>query len=147
MYQKETQRELYYKYEQNPDVPWTFTKNGHSEDGTKIWHVRAQFPKPEIAQHRHHLEQIADLLNEQEATIARLSQELSEVLKDCKSLREDLSSFSTFEQICNSGMLRNFKIDSESPFAQTILSLLQRTMELQISHLSDQIPDPERPPQ
>lgn len=78
----------------------------------------------------------AKTLNDQEATIAHLRGELLESEKLRKSLSEDLSQYSTFEQICNSGMLRNLKIDSESPFAQTILSLLQRTMELQIAHLS-----------
>jgi uncharacterized coiled-coil protein SlyX len=85
--------------------------------------------------HRNNLNEICDFLNEREATIAQLRAEMLEVTKELGSLRQDLTSFSTFEQICNSGMLRNFKIDSESEFAKTILNLLQRTMELQISHL------------
>jgi len=95
--------------------------------GLSLWDDR-NFRKVEMGE-------VEDLLNDRERTIAQLEADLTEVTKTCKSLREDLSNFSTFEQICNSGMLRNFKIDSESDFAQTILQLLQRTMELQISHL------------
>jgi hypothetical protein len=84
----------------------------------------------------------AKTLNDQEATIAHLRAELLASEQQRRSLLEDLSQYSTFEQICNSGMLRNLKIDSESPFAQTILSLLQKTMELQISHLSDHPVEP-----
>jgi chromosome segregation ATPase len=88
-----------------------------------------------LEEHVEHLEELAETLNDLEASKAQLEADLTDVLETCKSLREDLSNFSTFEQICNSGMLRNFKIDSESPFAQVILRLLQQTMELQLSHL------------
>lgn len=81
------------------------------------------------------LPEVAHYLNELEELTASQAAELSNVKEQLRSLREDLSQFSTFEQICNSGMLRNFKIDSESEFAQTILKLLQSTMELQIHHL------------
>jgi len=74
-------------------------------------------------------------LNYLEELVLSLTAELAKVKEKERSLREDLTQFSTFEQICNSGMLRNFKIDSESDFAKVILSLLQQTMELQISHL------------
>jgi len=84
------------------------------------------------------LERLTDQLNTYEETIALLEAELTSVHETARSLREDLVNFSTFEQICNSGMLRNFKIDSESEFAQTILNLLQQTMELQINHLNGQ---------
>jgi hypothetical protein len=133
------------RLEKNSVYPWSFTKNGTNEAGEKIWRVGVQHPIADVAEHRHHLEQMAILLNELEASKANLEAKLTEVLKVNESLRQDLSNFSTFEQICNSGMLRNFKIDSESPFAQTILSLLQRTMELQISHLSDSLPATEGP--
>jgi len=119
---------------------WTFQRNDPDRDGNEHWRVGS--PGSWISQqgHRDNLNKTCDLLNDQEATIARLRAEMSEVTKELGSLREDLKSFSTFEQICNSGMLRNFKIDSESPFAQTILNLLQRTMELQISHLDSAQP-------
>jgi hypothetical protein len=81
------------------------------------------------------LPEVAHYLNELEETTASQATELSNVKEQLRSLREDLSQFSTFEQICNSGMLRNFKIDADSEFAQTILKLLQSTMELQINHL------------
>jgi hypothetical protein len=78
---------------------------------------------------------VAAYLNELEATKHRLEAELQEEKKLRISLQEDVRQFNTFEQICNSGMLRNFKIDPEGDFGLTILSLLQRTMELQIQHL------------
>ena len=83
------------------------------------------------------LNEISDHVNDLEESEAKLEAELQEVKEQMRSLRQDLHSFSTFEQICNSGMLRNFKIDTESEFAQTILGLLQKTMELQIHHLSE----------
>lgn len=140
MFQKENQREQWFRYESNPEHLWFFSQS-KTESGPVLWRVGPQHPQPEVAEQRIHLEQMADYVTELEATRARLEAELLEEKKVCKSLREDLSNFSTFEQICNSGMLRNFKIDSESPFAQVILRLLQRTMELQISHL--EAPDPE----
>ena len=72
----------------------------------------------ELEEAKHNLE--TELLKERELRI---------------SLQEDVRQFNTFEQICNSGMLRNFKIDSEGDFGRTILGLLQKTMELQIDHL------------
>jgi chromosome segregation ATPase len=135
MYSRVTERELYYKYSANPELHWSF-KRLSSEDGQSgLWEVRGGFPQPTVEEHRIHLEQIAAHLNDLEAELAQRNADLQEACETIKSLRQDLNNFSTFEQICNSGMLRNFKIDSESPFAQTILSLLQRTMELQISHL------------
>lgn len=95
------------------------------------------------AEQESRLRQTSDLLNVLEVTVTALAAELSQVQELMRSLREDLHNFSTFEQICNSGMLRNFKIDSESEFAQTILSLLQRTMELQIHHLEVRQKPPE----
>jgi len=80
----------------------------------------------------------AAYLNELEAAKRNLEAALQEERKLRASLQEDVRQFNTFEQICNSGMLRNFKIDPEGDFGQTILSLLQRTMELQISHLGKQ---------
>jgi hypothetical protein len=81
------------------------------------------------------MEHSLDYLVQLEESRAKLEAELQEVKNQVKSLQQDLISFSTFEQICNSGMLRNFKIDPESEFAQTILELLKQTMELQIGHL------------
>lgn len=123
------------KFLRNPHVLWKFTKDSHAPSGTLEWRVGSVGPGTTVEDHRKNLEQTSDLLNSLEVSKTRLEAELSEAQKTLKSLREDLSSFSTFEQICNSGMLRNFKIDSESEFAQTILRLLQRTMELQISLL------------
>jgi len=62
------------------------------------------------------------------------------------SLREEATQVSLFEQICNSGMLRNFKIDSESPFAQRILQFLETTMELQVRTLS-RVESPRKDPE
>jgi len=84
---------------------------------------------------------LAETLNNLEEQKHALITDLLKVKETQRSLQEDLRNFSTFEQICNSGMLRNFKIDSESPFAQVILSLLQQTMELQISHLQSRRQD------
>jgi len=89
------------------------------------------------------LSKVPTLLNELEESKAQLEAELQRTCEIAESLRKDLVHFSTFEQICNSGMLRNFKIDSESDFAQTILKLLQQTMELQIQLLSAQAQPPE----
>jgi Asp-tRNA(Asn)/Glu-tRNA(Gln) amidotransferase C subunit len=94
-----------------------------------------RFQEPEVVAKE--LPEVADYLNELEDTLASQATELSNVKEQLRSLREDLSQFSTFEQICNSGMLRNFKIDSESEFAKVILKLLQQTMELQINHLTE----------
>jgi len=102
------------------------------------WHsgTHLQFTQSDRKWFQDRMDRITDQLNTYEATIARLETELTSVHETARSLREDLVNFSTFEQICNSGMLRNFKIDSESEFAQTILNLLQQTMELQINHLN-----------
>lgn len=95
-------------------------------------------------EYRDHLDEICDTLNFLEEDKARLVTELQESRESLSSLRQELQHFSTFEQICNSGMLRNFKIDSESDFAQTILKLLQQTMELQISLLTPGISQPRK---
>jgi hypothetical protein len=88
------------------------------------------------------LREVASLLNLQNAKIESQAEELSEAKKLIKSLSEDLTQFSAFEQICNSGLLRNLKVDGESDFAQTLLGLLQSTLELQVSHLkAKQRPD------
>lgn len=82
------------------------------------------------------LNEIAQRITKLEASKANLESQLQEDRAELTSLREEVKLFSTFEQICNSGMLRNFKIDPEGDFAQVILGLLQRTMELQINHLT-----------
>jgi len=114
---------------------WKFQRNNPEREGNDRWWVGNCGSRTSQEEHRNNLNETCDLLNNLEATIAQQRAEMLEVTEQLKSLRQDLTSFSTFEQICNSGMLRNFKIDSESDFARTILSLLQRTMELQISHL------------
>lgn len=130
-------------------VPINLRKVIRSEDPdrpTVLYRV-GRFPlRVSTQEYDEHMEELVSLLNGLETAKAQLEAELTEVQETCKSLREDLSNFSTFEQICNSGMLRNFKIDSESPFAQVILRLLQQTMELQLSHLRrDHESDPEPP--
>jgi len=105
------------------------------KNGATVWRLSFHRTGVTFREHEDDLQRILDVLNTLEEARAYLKAELQEVEETCKSLREDLSNFSTFEQICNSGMLRNFKIDSESEFAKVILSLLQRTMELQIDHL------------
>jgi hypothetical protein len=138
----------------SPVLLWKFLRSDLQKDGNNQWRVGNYGTNISQQEHRNNLNLICDLLNEHEATIAQQRAEMLKVEEQLKSLQEDLKSFSTFEQICNSGMLRNFKIDSESDFAQTILSLLQRTMELQISHLhqkslpptkeqNDETPDPD----
>lgn len=82
------------------------------------------------------LNEIAKRLSKLEESKANLERQVQEDKEELASLREEVKLFSTFEQICNSGMLRNFKIDPEGDFAQVILGLLQRTMELQINHLA-----------
>jgi len=94
---------------------------------------------------RESLTETAQHLTSLEEHAANLERQLSEERILRKSLQEDLRQFSTFEQICNSGMLRNFKIDSESDFAQTILGYLQQTMELQINHLKQELPQKRGP--
>jgi hypothetical protein len=128
-------REYEFRYFRNPEILWGFTRNTPGIDGNSEWRVGTTHPRLDVEGHRLNLEQTCDLLNSLEKTKAQLEADLTEAQKTLRSLQEDLSSFSTFEQVCNSGMLRNFKIDSESQFAQTILSLLQRVMELQISLL------------
>ena len=111
---------------------------GHRVSSTGRFLTKAGDPStlaPEMV--RKELGEISDYVNELEARNTAIEVELTEVKEQMRSLRQDLHSFSTFEQICNSGMLRNFKIDAESEFAQTILGLLQKTMELQIHHLSE----------
>lgn len=103
--------------------------------GDSPWRVKRLPLRSSIEEWDKSLERVAHQLNELEAQKHDLIAELLKVRETERSLREDLTNFSTFEQICNSGMLRNFKIDAESPFAQVILSLLQQTMELQLSHL------------
>jgi len=90
---------------------------------------------PAESDQKRNLEEVASTLNLQAARIESLGEELSEAKKLIKSLSEDLTQFSAFEQICNSGLLRNLKVDGESDFAQTLLGLLQSTLELQVSHL------------
>jgi len=82
------------------------------------------------------LNEVAKRLTYLEESKANLERQVQEDKEELASLREEVKLFSTFEQICNSGMLRNFKIDPDSGFAQVILGLLQRTMELQIDHLA-----------
>lgn len=115
---------------------WTFQRNNPERQGNNRWWVGNLRSEVSQEDHRKNLEEICALLNDLEETTANQRAKLQEVEEKLKSLSEDLKSFSTFEQICNSGMLRNFKIDSESDFARTILNLLQQTMELQISHLN-----------
>jgi chromosome segregation ATPase len=123
---------------------WSLTRSSAPDPESKTHWKLGQMPlRSSTEDYRHHMEQTRSALNDLEATKARLEVELSEVTKTVRSLQEDLNNFSTFEQICNSGMLRNFKIDSESEFAQVILKLLQRTMELQISHLQQKVEDPD----
>jgi hypothetical protein len=82
------------------------------------------------------LEEVANKVLYLETKVATQETQMREDRAELASLREEVKLFSTFEQICNSGMLRNFKIDPEGDFAQVILGLLQRTMELQINHLA-----------
>lgn len=90
------------------------------------------------------LRAVAKHLNELEIRAHNQAVELQEGREKLASLLEEVKLFSTFEQICNSGMLRNFKIDPESDFAQVILGLLQRTMELQIDTLVGERSGPKR---
>jgi hypothetical protein len=102
--------------------------------------------KVSLQEYEDHMDEVVNMLNDFDEARADLEQKLHDVQEDNRSLREDLKIFSTFEQICNSGMLRNFKIDSSSDFAQVILRLLQRTMELQISHLGGTVDAPQPGP-
>lgn len=123
---------------------WSLNRNSSPDLAPgDFWKMNQMPLRTSLDDYRHHMEQTRNSLNDLEASKARLEAELTEVTKTVRSLREDLNNFSTFEQICNSGMLRNFKIDSESEFAQVILKLLQRTMELQITHLQQDHPEPD----
>ena len=115
------------------DWTWIVSKAPSTESGG--WKAHREFSRTAKEQAGENARSVANSLNDLEEEVARLRSRLVEEQKLRMSLQEDVRQFSTFEQICNSGMLRNFKIDSESDFAQTILSLLERTMELQIGHL------------
>ena len=115
------------------DWTWMITKSPSSAAGG--WRAHREASKAASQQAGENARDIAAKLNSLEEEVARLESRLVEEQKLRMSLQEDVRQFSTFEQICNSGMLRNFKIDQESDFAQTILSLLKQTMELQIEHL------------
>ena len=121
---------------------WILFKAPESE-GNPVWVVAWRSWTDERV--RESLTETAQHLTNLEAHAATLEEQLAEERKLRKSLQEDLRQFSTFEQICNSGMLRNFKIDSESDFAQTILGYLQQTMELQINHLRQELPQKRGP--
>jgi len=115
---------------------------GVSNQKGPLW-VSRGVPREE-QQTRKGLDEVVNLLNELEDSKRILEAELSKEKKLRKSLQEDLRQFSTFEQICNSGILRNFKIDAEGTTGQTILRMMLRTMELQLSHLGD-TPENEAP--
>jgi hypothetical protein len=115
--------------------PQTVWSSVPAEDGSRRWSV-GWYSFESQSDYEGHLNKAVSRLNELEETTVSLSAKLAEEQALRKSLQEDLQQFSVFEQICNSGMLRNFKIDSESDFAQVILKLLQQTMELQVSHLT-----------
>jgi len=116
-----------------PDWTWLISKAPTSVVGG--WKANREYSTAAKQQAGENARVIAAKLNSLEEEVARLESRLVEEQKLRMSLQEDVRQFSTFEQICNSGMLRNFKIDQESDFAQTILNLLKRTMELQIGHL------------
>lgn len=112
----------------------------YSSEGIPFWKLSYHEGSWTLNEVEDDLQEVRDRLNYLEAKVADLEPRIAKEVEHRRSLQEDLLKFSTFEQICNSGMLRNFKIDSDSDFAQVILELLQQTMELQIGHLQQRIP-------
>lgn len=90
-------------------------------------------------------DQISLLLNDLEDRIRTLEASLTKEEEHRKSLQQDLRQFSTFEQICNSGLLRNFKLEAEGEIGQAILGMMLRTMELQLGHLQKTLPGENSP--
>jgi hypothetical protein len=110
---------------------WDITSSLGTYRVSETWSSRDSKKKS-----RENLVEIALKVTTLEQRNASLEEQLREDRAELTSLREEVKLFSTFEQVCNSGMLRNFKIDPEGDFAKVILGLLQRTMELQITHLT-----------
>jgi len=118
--------------EMEPGIGWVLRQG---PDGWLVgWSESTNAPQEKYI--RNQLQEAANRMNYLENSKDKLERQVQEDKEELASLREEVKLFSTFEQICNSGMLRNFKIDPEGDFAQVILGLLQRTMELQINHLA-----------